>query len=231
MNKTAHCSPNRFEATYATPSVYFRIYGTDSLRARGRSENPAVAAAAERRSAGRRNIVSPDLRRCDAAKRGGEALQRSIRSQGGGAWRRSLGMRPDPLPSIDDGLGKRLPACLLRIFHDDHVKRHKKHRICCLITSRKGPLSARIYLDRYSRDSVNRVLNRCARPHHRNLEAKPVSSDCGVTSGRSSQTDSGQKRIELDLDGRLKVNFGKLAAILTQVKGPNAGSPQIGRRR
>lgn len=142
-------------------------------RARGRSGNPAAAAAqvrtaaawcrceertdlAERRSACRRNIVSPDVSRYEAATSGGEALKRSARSPGGGAWRRSAGMRPDFLSFPEDGLGKPLHPYFLNGFSDDHVKRYKKCPIYWLNTSPKRTLQALIYLHRYNRDTVNR---------------------------------------------------------------------------
>ncbi|MDZ7793683.1 MAG: hypothetical protein U5P10_08340 [Spirochaetia bacterium] len=54
----------------------------------GRSGNLAAAAGAEQRAG---------VSWYEAAKSGGEALQRSTRFPGGGAARRSAGMRPNPL--------------------------------------------------------------------------------------------------------------------------------------
>ena len=240
-----------------------RLYG---IRARGRSGNPAAAAAqvrtaaawcrceertdrADRRAACRRNIVSPDVSRYEAAKSGGEALQRSTRSPGGGAWRRSAGMRPDSLSSPEDGLRKRLRQYFLNGFSDDHVKRYKKRPIYWLITSPKGTLQALIYLHRYNRDTVNRFLNDYLRPYQQKLEAKRVSAEHVLTGRGSSQSEKtkaqkrideirkaleelstwerdvvrplAEKRIELDLDDGVKVNYGKLGAILAKVKGLN----------
>ena len=126
----------------------------------GRSGNPAAAAAAERRS---------EVSRYEAANIGGEALQRSTRSPGGGAWRRSAGMRPYSL----------------KAFCGDHMKRYKKRPIYLLITSPKGTLQALIYLHRYNRDTVNRFPGGYLRPYRQKLEAKRVSAEHILTGGGS----------------------------------------------
>jgi hypothetical protein len=227
-------------------------------RARGRSENPAAAAAQVRTAAAwcrceertdmaeRRAGVS----RYEAANSGGEALLRSTRSPGGGAWRRSLGMLPDSFLSPEDGLEKRLRPYFLNGFSDEHVKRSKKRPIYRVITSPKGTVQALIYLHRYNRDTVNRFLNDYLRPYQQKLEAKRVSAEHVLTGGGCSQSEKtkaqkrideirkaleelstwerdvvrplAEKRIELDLDDGVKVNYGKLGAILAKVKGLNA---------
>jgi uncharacterized protein (UPF0297 family) len=151
---------------------------------------------------------------------------------------------------LEDGLGKRLRPYFLKGFYDDHVKRYKKRPIYWLITSPKGTLQALIYLHRYNRDTVNRFLNDYLRPYQQKLEAKRVSAEHVLTGGGSSQSEKtkaqkrideirkaleelstwerdvvrplAEKRIELDLDDGVKVNYGKLGAILAKVKGLNA---------
>lgn len=150
---------------------------------------------------------------------------------------------------LEDGLGKRLRQYFLKGFYDDHVKRYKKRPIYWLITSPKGTLQALIYLHRYNRDTVNRFLNDYLRPYQQKLEAKRVSAEHVLTGGGSSQSEKtkaqkrideirkaleelstwerdvvrplAEKRIELDLDDGVKVNYGKLGAILAKVKGLN----------
>ena len=159
---------------------------------------------------------------------------------------------------LEDGLGKRLRPYFLKGFYDDHVKRYKKRPIYWLITSPKGTLQALIYLHRYNRDTVNRFLNDYLRPYQQKLEAKRVSAEHVLTGGGSSQSEKtkaqkrideirkaleelstwerdvvrplAEKRIELDLDDGVKVNYGKLGAILAKVKGLSwnfGGSQQI----
>jgi uncharacterized protein (UPF0297 family) len=150
---------------------------------------------------------------------------------------------------LEDGLGKRLRSYFLKGFYDDHVKRYKKRPIYWLITSPKGTLQALIYLHRYNRDTVNRFLNDYLRPYQQKLEAKRVNAEHVLTGGGSSQSEKtkaqkrideirkaleelstwerdvvrplAEKRIELDLDDGVKVNYGKLGAILAKVKGLN----------
>ncbi len=190
---------------------------------------------------------------------GPEEYQRSTRSPGGGAWRRSAGMRPNSLSFSEDGLSVRLRPYYLNGFSDDHVKRYKKRPIYWLIASPKGTLQALISLHRYNRDTVNRFLNDYLRPYQQKLEAKRVSAGHVLTGRGSSQSEKtkAQKRIdwrrsfvspleirkaleelstwerdvvrplaekwiELDLDDGVKVNYGKLGAILAKVKGLNA---------
>ena len=151
---------------------------------------------------------------------------------------------------LEDGLGKRLRQYFLKGFYDDNVKRYKKRPIYWLITSPKGTLQALIYLHRYNRDTVNRFLGDYLRPYQQKLEAKRVSAEHVLTGGGSSQSEKtkaqkrideirkaleelstwerdvvrplAEKRIELDLDDGVKVNYGKLGAILAKVKGLNA---------
>jgi hypothetical protein len=150
---------------------------------------------------------------------------------------------------VEDGLRKRLRPYFLNGFYDDHVKRYKKRPIYWLITSPKGTFQALIYLHRYNRDTVNLFLNDYLRPYQQKLEAKRVSAEHVLTGGGSSQSEKtkaqkrideirkaleelstwerdvvrplAEKRIELDLDDGVKVNYGKLGAILAKVKGLN----------
>jgi hypothetical protein len=134
-------------------------------RARGRSvtpQGPQRATGGVERAERRQRLGGP------------EEYKRSTRSPGGGAWRRSLGMRPDSFLSPEDGLGKRPRPYFLNGFSDDHVKRYKKRPMYRLITSPKGTLQALIYLHRYNRDTVNRFLNDYLRPYQQKQEATRV---------------------------------------------------------
>jgi hypothetical protein len=227
------------------------------IRARGRSGTVGTFLASAMCRCGTYLIPQGPQRATGGVKRadrrprlgGSEEYKRSTRSPGGGAWRRSAGMRPDSLSSPEDGLGERLRPYSLHGFYDDHVKRYKKRPMYWLITSRKGTLQALIYLHRYNRDTVNRFLNDYLRPYQQKLEAKRVSAEHVLTGGGSSQSEKtkaqkrideirkaleelstwerdvvrplAEKRIELDLDDGVKVNYGKLGAILAKVKGLN----------
>ncbi len=151
---------------------------------------------------------------------------------------------------LEEGLGRDLRTYFLKDFYKDHVKRYKKRPIYWLITSPKGSLRALIYLHRYNRDTVNRFLNDYLRPYQRKLEARRRTAEQSINSGGLSGSErtkarkdidrisaaleelSGwerevvrplaEQRVELDLDDGVKVNYGKLGAILEMVKGLNA---------
>gem|GEM_PF-7028998 len=227
-------------------------------RARGRSGTPQ----GPQRATGDRHVGETQFRLMEADRGprlgGPEEYKRSTRSPGGGAWRRSAGMRPDSLSSPEDGVGKQLRPYFLNGFSDDQVKRSKKRPIYWLITSPKGTLQALISLHRYNRDTVNRFLNDYLRPYQQKLEAKRVSAEHILTGGGSSQGEKtkaqrwndwrrnfvspveirkaleelstwdrdvvlllAEKRVELGRYDGVKVNYGKLGAILAKVKGLN----------
>jgi hypothetical protein len=135
----------------------------EAFRARGRSGTPQgpQRATGERQRADRRPRLG-----------GPEEYKRSTRSPREGAWRRSAGIRPDPLSSAEDVLEKGLRPYFLKGFYDDHVKRYKKRPIYWLITSPKGTLQALISLHRYDRDTVNRFPGGYPRPYQQKPEAK-----------------------------------------------------------
>jgi len=154
------------------------------------------------------------------------------------------------LQFLEEGLGKDLRRYFLKEFYKDHVKRYKKRPIYWLITSPKGSLQALIYLHRYNRDTVNRFLNDYLRPYQRKLEARKRTAEQSVNTGGVSGSERtrarkeidqistaleelslwerdvvrplAEQRVELDLDDGVKVNYGKLGAILETVKGLNA---------
>jgi hypothetical protein len=150
---------------------------------------------------------------------------------------------------LEEGLGRDLRSYFLKDFYKDHVKRYKKRPIYWLITSPKGSLRALIYLHRYNRDTVNRFLNDYLRPYQRKLEARRRTAEQSLNSGGLSGSERtkarkdidrisaaleelsvwerdvvrplAEQRVELDLDDGVKVNYGKLGAILETVKGLN----------
>mgnify|MGYP006278659967 CR=1 FL=1 len=151
---------------------------------------------------------------------------------------------------LEEGLGRDLRSYFLKHFYKDHVKRYKKRPIYWLITSPKGSLRALIYLHRYNRDTVNRFLNDYLRPYQRKLEARRRTAEQSLNSGGLSGSERtkarkdidrisaaleelsvwerdvvrplAEQRVELDLDDGVKVNYGKLGAILETVKGLNS---------
>jgi type II restriction/modification system DNA methylase subunit YeeA len=206
-----------------------QVSGATVFRARGRSgtQQGRQRATGDREEAERRpRLGSP------------EEYKRSTRSPGECAWRQTAGLRPENLRFVEDGLGKMLRSCFLKGFYDDHVKRYKKHPIYWFITSPQGTLQALIDLHRYNRDTVDRFLNDYLRSCQQKLEAKRVSAEHVLTGGGSNQSEKtkaqkpideirkaleelstwerdvvrplAEKRIDLDLDDGVKVNYRKL---------------------
>jgi len=149
---------------------------------------------------------------------------------------------------IEDAVGKDLRTFLLRDFYKDHIKRYKKRPIYWMISSPKGSFRALIYLHRYTPDTVGRLLNEYVRPFMSKLQNKMDNEQHQLTYGglgRAEQNrvqksmekhradlreisdwerqvyDIASKRIVLDLDDGVKVNYQKLGPILEPVKGLN----------
>jgi type II restriction/modification system DNA methylase subunit YeeA len=132
-------------------------------------------------------------------------------------------------------------------FYNDHVKLYKKRPIYWLFSSPKGSFNALIYVHRYRPDTVSVVLNDYLREfktkiaaHQNHLEAVSISA-----SARSAEKTAAIKeieklkktlveldewerevlyplaarRIEIDLDDGVNVNYAKLGAALKRVHG------------
>lgn len=150
---------------------------------------------------------------------------------------------------IEDSIGRELRTYLLKDFYKDHVQRYKKRPIYWMISSPKGSFKTLIYLHRYHKDTVNRFLNDYLRPYQQKLRAKIENNAHIIDSASYSNREKNQarkrstdfekqlkelsawekevvyplasKRIELDLDDGVKVNYGKLGDILEKVTGLN----------
>ena len=151
------------------------------------------------------------------------------------------------LAFIEDALGKKLRAYLLRDFYADHVKRYKKRPIYWMFSSPKGTFNTLIYMHRYRPDTVSVVLNDYLREfrnkleaHRKQLQALTISAE--ATQGQKTkalkkiEATSKQieevvewerdvlyplatQRIEIDLDDGVKVNYPKFGAALKPIKG------------
>ena len=152
----------------------------------------------------------------------------------------------DNLRWIEDRLGKDLRTYFIRDFYKDHLRRYKNRPIYWMISSPSGIFRTLLYLHRYTRDTVGKVLNDYLRPYRSKLEQKIRSLGYVTDSASTSQSEktlaikrlaqlkkyldeidrweqtalypTAQARIELDLDDGVKVNYRKLSAILEPVK-------------
>jgi SAM-dependent methyltransferase len=152
----------------------------------------------------------------------------------------------DNLRWIEDRLGKDLRNYFERDFFKDHIKRYKSRPIYWMVSSPSGAFRALIYLHRYTKDTVGKILNDYVRPYRtkidqkiRGLESIIDSSGSGAGEKTKAKKRLAQlekykaeieawekdslyplalKRIELDLDDGVKVNYRKLEGILEPVK-------------
>ncbi len=143
---------------------------------------------------------------------------------------------------IEEALGKDLRAYFLKDFYNDHVKRYKKRPIYWLFSSPKGSFNALIYMHRYTPDTVSILLNGYLREYVHKLRAKVTQLEHQLGSGSLSEREKmltrkeierlkdiiseleaweskvilplAEKRLEIDLDDGVKVNYGKFGEAL-----------------
>ena len=147
---------------------------------------------------------------------------------------------------IEDSLGKDLRKYFLNDFYKDHLQTYKKRPIYWLVQSPKKGFSVLIYLHRYTKDTMNLVLNRYLRDYQvklRNRLTRVTELQVTATTARE-KTEArreaekltktlaeceewerqtilplAQARIELDLDDGVKVNYLKLGEALAPIAG------------
>ncbi len=155
------------------------------------------------------------------------------------------------LAFIETSLGKDLRKYFCTDFYKDHLQTYKKRPIYWLVQSPAGPsrggFACLIYLHRYTKDTLNLVLNNYFRPYLQKLEARQaqlgldqlnddlptrertaarkeaekitkVLKDCQAWE-QDSLLPLAQQRIELDLDDGVKVNYLKLQDVLAPIPG------------
>ncbi len=143
---------------------------------------------------------------------------------------------------IEEAIGKPLRNYFLKDFYTDHVKRYKKRPIYWLFSSPKGSFNALIYMHRYTPDTVSIMLNGYLREYIHKLRAKVTQLEHQLGSGSLSEREKmltrkeierlkdiiseleaweskvilplAEKRLEIDLDDGVKVNYGKFGEAL-----------------
>ncbi len=148
---------------------------------------------------------------------------------------------------IEYSLGRELRNYFLTDFYKDHLQTYKKRPIYWMIQSPKKGFSVLIYLHRYTRDTMNLVLNRYLREYQVKLRSRIAHlADAQVSSIASARDKAAarkefdkltktlheceewerqvvlplaQARIELDLDDGVKVNYLKLGEALAPIPG------------
>lgn len=143
---------------------------------------------------------------------------------------------------IEEALGKDLRTYFMKDFYNDHVKRYKKRPIYWLFSSPKGSFNALIYMHRYTPDTVSILLNGYLREYIHKLRAKVTQLEHQLGSGSLSEREKmltrkeierlkdiiseleaweskvilplAEKRLEIDLDDGVKVNYAKFGEAL-----------------
>ena len=148
---------------------------------------------------------------------------------------------------IEESLGKDIRKYFCSEFYKDHLQTYKKRPIYWMVQSPKKAFSCLIYLHRYTKDTLNQVLNNYFRPYLQKLEARQAQlgldqlNDALPTRDRTAARKEAdkitkvlkecqvweqdallplaQQRIELDLDDGVKVNYLKLQDVLAPIPG------------
>lgn len=148
---------------------------------------------------------------------------------------------------IEESLGKDIRKYFCSEFYKDHLQTYKKRPIYWMVQSPKKGFACLIYLHRYTKDTLNQVLNNYFRPYLQKLEARlaqlgldqlndnlparertaarkeaekitKVLKECQAWE-QDALLPLAQQRIELDLDDGVKVNYLKLQDVLAPIPG------------
>jgi hypothetical protein len=152
---------------------------------------------------------------------------------------------------IEESLGKDIRKYFCSDFYKDHLQTYKKRPIYWMVQSPAGPsrggFACLIYLHRYTKDTLNQVLNNYFRPYLQKLEARlaqlgldQLNDDLPTRERTAARKEAekitkvlkecqaweqdallplAQQRIELDLDDGVKVNYLKLQDVLAPIPG------------
>lgn len=147
---------------------------------------------------------------------------------------------------IEEALGKDLRTYFMKDFYNDHVKRYKKRPIYWLFSSPKGSFNALIYMHRYTPDTVSIMLNSYLREYIHKLRAKVTQLEHLLGAGALPEREKmltrkeierlkdiiseleaweskvilplAEKRLEIDLDDGVKVNYAKFGTALKDLR-------------
>jgi hypothetical protein len=148
---------------------------------------------------------------------------------------------------IEESLGKDIRKYFCSEFYKDHLQTYKKRPIYWMVQSPKKGFSCLIYLHRYTKDTLNQVLNNYFRPYLQKLEARlaqlgldQLNDDLYTRERTAARKEAekitkvlkecqaweqdallplAQQRIPLDLDDGVKVNYLKLQDVLATIPG------------
>ena len=148
---------------------------------------------------------------------------------------------------VEESLGKDIRGYFTRNFYNDHIKRYKKRPIYWMFSSPKGYFNVLIYMHRYTRDTVSRILNSYLREFIDKLEWQRKHQEQIEVSGSTVEQNRARKEIdridimlndckeyeqeflfplatehvEIDLDDGVLVNYNKMGSAVAKVAGLN----------
>ncbi len=151
------------------------------------------------------------------------------------------------LAFVEGALGRDIRSYFLREFYADHVKRYRKRPIYWLFSSPKGSFNVLVYMHRYRPDTASVALNDYLREFRAKLEAHRRQQEAVSVNESASRGDRTRalkemaqvdktlaelrayedealyplaaRRVEIDLDDGVKVNYAKLGPALKRVPG------------
>ncbi len=151
---------------------------------------------------------------------------------------------------IENSIGKDIRKYFCRDFYKDHLQTYKKRPIYWMVQSPNAGFACLIYLHRYTPETLLQVLNDYFRPYLQKLEARLTLLDLDQVNDSLSKREQiaarkeaekinkvikecqdwekeallplAQKRIKLDLDDGVKVNYLKLQDVLAKIPGLKA---------
>ena len=148
---------------------------------------------------------------------------------------------------LEEAIGKKIRKYFVNDFYKAHLQAYKKRPIYWLFQSPKKSFQALVYLHRYDRDTVNRLLNHYLRPYQDKLRNRQDHLDSMLASEATSNRDRNAatkekeknaqalteladwerdvifplatQRLEIDLDDGVKQNYPKFGKALAKVPG------------
>ncbi len=150
------------------------------------------------------------------------------------------------LKYIEDTIGKDIRKYFVKDFYNDHIKRYKKRPIYWMFSSPKGHFKALIYMHRYTPDLCSKMLtdylqfyinkleaaqqNKIAESLREDLPARDKTAATKEADRYSAMIKDckeyaqtlyavATKKITIDLDDGVKVNYQKFKEVLVPIKG------------
>jgi hypothetical protein len=150
------------------------------------------------------------------------------------------------LKYIEDAIGKDIRKYFVKDFYNDHIKRYKKRPIYWMFSSSKGHFKALIYMHRYTPDLCSKMLTDYLQAYTHKLEAtqqnkiaESLREDLPARDKTAATKEADRyalmikdckeyaktlyavatKKITIDLDDGVKVNYQKFKEVVVPIKG------------